>query len=357
MKTVYLLAACGLCSMAGLPSLSSAFETSLFFSPYKDTSLNMNWNTNVISTRVRGQSQPVPLLPYKEPSNSTEDNSQSQLLLGNKAVTWAFATGECGSETWANLPGQTLAEANIKRFVQNDIDYVISTGGANGVFTCASKEGMEKFIERYQSKNFAGVDFDIEYGNEADLTALMQSTAAVQQEYKSKGKRLPVSLSLATLGEPDTSTQLLNDYGIMALAAAKASKLDFTVNLLTMNYGPAGCTHSAGGSCDMAASAINATKSLHIVHNIPYNRIALTPMIGINNQTAEITTVADIKKITAFARKNQLAGLHYWSFDRDTPCTSGGQYVSPTCSGVNEPPLAFDRAFLDALKPPAKGEL
>ena len=47
----------------------------------------MDWNTNVMSTMLNGSRQ---TLLSALPSNL-------------KTVTWAFATGECGNETWAGL--------------------------------------------------------------------------------------------------------------------------------------------------------------------------------------------------------------------------------------------------------------
>ena len=347
------------CGFVGFPSISSALGDKVIFSPYKDISINMDWNTYVISTKVRGQSQPVPLLPYNDcelqgPSCSTDlADSSSQLLPGNKLVTWAFATGECGNETWGGVDAQKLAEANIKRFVQNGIKYVISTGGAGGTFTCSSEAGMKAFVDRYNSTSFAGLDFDVESGSEGALYSLMESAAAVQKDYKKRGMQLPVSLTISTLGGPDPRVDSLNLYGKWALDAARKNGLEYTVNLMVMDYGSSGCTHDSEGRCDMAASAINAAKSLNQVHGVPFSDIALTPMIGVNDQVDEVTTVADITKMVSDGRELKLGGgYHYWSFDRDTPCSIPTSYASPVCSSVTQKPLDFDKAFLDALKAP-----
>ncbi|WP_395406502.1 hypothetical protein ACHMW6_07590 [Pseudoduganella sp. UC29_106] len=78
------------------------------------------------------------------------------------ALTWAFATGECGDEVWSGVPGQQVADANVAAFERAGLDFIISTGGQGGVFTCASDEGMARFLARYASPRFVGVDFDIE---------------------------------------------------------------------------------------------------------------------------------------------------------------------------------------------------
>lgn len=35
-------------------------------------------------------------------------------------LTWGFATGECGTENWAGLPGSAVAAANVQNFVSNE---------------------------------------------------------------------------------------------------------------------------------------------------------------------------------------------------------------------------------------------
>ena len=55
----------------------------LLFGPYKGPGMAIDWNTNVVSTNVSGNSTPL---------------SGSLTVNGGNAVTLAFQTGECGSE-------------------------------------------------------------------------------------------------------------------------------------------------------------------------------------------------------------------------------------------------------------------
>ena len=42
------------------------------------------------------------------------------------------------------------------------------------------------------------------------------------------------------------------------------------------------------------------------------------------------------------------AGLHFWSFDRDTPCSD--DYASPTCNSMSSTtPLEYTNRFLSDL--------
>ncbi|MDA0911164.1 MAG: hypothetical protein O2809_06375 [Proteobacteria bacterium] len=76
-------------------------------------------------------------------------------------------------------------------------------------------------------------------------------------------------------------------------------------------------------------------------------------MIGINDTISEITTVDDMKEITTFAKEKNLAAVHIWSFDRDTPCDLESS-VLPTCSGPTSKtgalkPLDFSNAVIDII--------
>ena len=70
-------------------------------------------------------------------------------------------------------------------------------------------------------------------------------------------------------------------------------------------------------------------------------------MIGGNDVIDELFTLDDVDTMTRFAIANNLAGVHYWSYDRDLDCPRGS--ASPTCNsygGVG--PYAFLRRFLAA---------
>ncbi|HXB49968.1 MAG TPA: carbohydrate-binding protein, partial [Streptosporangiaceae bacterium] len=126
----------------------------LLFSPYKDVTINMNWNTDEMQSAVEGTAIPV------VGSGSLVSNYVPRL----PALTVAFATGTCGSETWGGVSGASWAAENVPQLQSAGLNYVVSTGGAAGTFTCASTSGMDSFIARYASPHLVGIDFDIEGG-------------------------------------------------------------------------------------------------------------------------------------------------------------------------------------------------
>jgi hypothetical protein len=308
---------------------------SLVFSAYKDTSINMNWNTNVVTTSVSGS--PVPV---------ATDLAQA----GGKTITLAFATGECGSENWGGVSGAAMATANVGPLQQAGVKYILSTGGAAGSFTCGSDAGMTTFINRWASPNLIGVDFDIEAGQSAGvIDALIQRIKAAHGAFPN----LRFSLTLATLAvsQPGSSTaqslgggatDSFNVFGDEAMASVK-NVLGFngsgsswpsfvTVNLMTMDYGSAsaGICVVSGSTCQMGQSAIQAAFNLHDKWGVPYANIELTPMIGGNDASDEHFTLDDADAVAKFAISQGLAGVHYWSYDRDVDCAVGS--ASATCN-------------------------
>ena len=310
----------------------------LLFSPYKDVTINMNWNTYQMQSAVEGSDLPV------VGSGSLVSTYVPKL----PAITLAFATGACGSETWGGAPGATWAAENVPQLSAANLDYVVSTGGEAGTFTCASAAGMESFIARYSSKNLVGIDFDIEGGqSESDIQNLVASAAGAQSEYPN----LQFSFTLATLGASDGSYGGVNSLGNDVVEAVLGSGLkNYVINLMTMDFGSASSSVCVvvSGSCEMAQSAIQAVKNLEHTYGVPAGKIAVTPMIGFNDNTSETFTIGDVDTLTSYAAANGLAGLHFWSLDRDTPCSD--DYASPTCNSVSSTtPLEYTNRFLSDL--------
>jgi chitinase len=324
----------------GAADAARALPGRFMFSAYKDTGINMNWNTNVISTNVSGAAVALA--------------TDLQMSAGAR-VTLAFATGECGSENWAGLAGATMATSNVPLLVGAGIDYVISTGGAAGLFTCASDAGFQTFVDRWMSPRLVGIDFDIEAGQtQAIIDALVARIQTGQVRYPG----LRFSLTVATLANNNGASRAeslgpgvadsFNLYGDETLQSVSRTigtgwPSYLTVNLMTMDYGAAspGVCVVAGGNCDMGQSAIQAAYNLHDHWGVPYENIEVTPMIGGNDVSSEHFTLADADTVATFAISRGLAGVHYWSYDRDTDCPPGA--ASATCNSLGN---AGTRGFL-----------
>jgi chitinase len=310
------------------------------YSPYKFLPIAIDRDTHIISTAITGAVSPFVL------------SGVPALSPGTAALTWAFANGECGTENWGHgLDAQRVADANVAAFDKAGVNYIISTGGEGGVFTCATDAGMDKFIARYLSPHLIGIDFDIEAGQTAEvIDALVQRAKVAQRKYP----QLRFSFTLATFAASDGSLGSLNAKGESVMSAIRKRGLsNYFLNLMVMDYGAATAEHCVviAGLCDMGRSAIQAVVNVNKKFGVPLDRIELTPMIGVNDVVANVFTLQDALVIANYARDNKLGGVHFWSLDRDVPCVGVASGASPTCSSLNDlPSLAFTKAFYQGLR-------
>ena len=304
---------------------------SVTYGPYKDITVSMNWNTNVMSTAVTGKAAPVlSVTPAKL-----------------KEITWAFATGSCGSENWGGLGADAIVAANKQLFVNAGVKYIISTGGEAGTFLCTSDANFETFVNRYASSSLAGIDFDIEAGQTAsDIDNLVARVKASQPKHPG----LRWSFTLATLG--GNTAQSLGSIGVTTMNSIKSHGLtNYIVNVMAMDYGTANagnCTLNSSGKCDMAKSAIASAVSLHNYWGVPYSQIEITPMVGGNDSTDEIFSIADAATLSAWVKANGVSGIHFWALDRDKDCAKGA--AKDTCNSYGSAGTwGFTNAFIAGL--------
>ena len=117
---------------------------------------------------------------------------------------------------------------------------------------------------------------------------------------------------------------------------------------MVMDYGPPQPSNCvvADGACDMGRSAIQAAENLNALHGVPFSQIELTPMIGVNDVPLNDLRLEDAKVIARYAVEKGLAGVRFWSLDRDQPCPRPSSGASPRCSGLeNVPALGYSAAF------------
>lgn len=272
-------------------------------------------------------------------------------LAAGTVLSWAFANGECGDETWPNkVPGQSVADANVASAAN---DYIVSTGGAEGVFTCSTDAGMERFVTRYMSPHLVGFDFDIEAGQSpAQIESLVKRVRYVQRKFPT----LRYSFTIATHAASDGSNHSLGKTGEKVLAALRRHGVrDFVLNLMVMDYGPASAQACVvrEGRCDMGGSAIQAARNVERKYKVPLSQIALTPMIGVNDVVENVFTLADAEATAQEVQRLGMAGLHYWSLDRDKPCTQPVTGADGNCSTMPDLPAAVYHRAMRAAAPAA----
>jgi hypothetical protein len=304
----------------------------------------------------RGAAAEVPLMPYKDVSLGIDAASPAPRIVlppwagtDRGTLIWSFATGECGEERWGPFDTDAFAKLNVGEWAAAGRGYIVATGGEAGVFTCGSDnaEGLARFVARYDSPAWRGVDFDIEGRQTA---AQIRDLVRMAARLHALRPRLRLSFTLATHADADASARSLNATGESVLRALRETGLEQAViNLMVMNYGPADAkwcvpardAAAATPRCDMGASAAQAVRNLGRRHGIAPRRIAVTAMLGENDVEHNRFTEADARHLRRRARALGLEALHYWSLDRDQPCAPGSPRVSPRCHAL--PSLAPGR--------------
>jgi hypothetical protein len=340
-----LIALCGALAIAPAGGAQPAGGTGALvrWGPYKDAAVQMAADPPRLQVKVGGRV--LPLIPA-----SGSSDAGARVLASGATLTLAFATGECGKETIAGMPGTALARANVPLLEAAGIDFIVSTGGEAGRFGCASAQGMEDFLAHYRSPRLVGIDFDIEGERTAsELASLTRQIAGAQTRHPD----LRWSFTVPTFAGNDAARAGLNPLAAAVLAAARSNGVhDFIVNLMGMDYGapsPAVCV-AVDYTCDMARSAVQAADNLHAQFGVPYARIELTVMLGSNDTAGSVTRLQDVRAIAQYVRDQGLAGLHYWSLDRDNPCT--GIAARSDCSGMPYASRSYARAIEAVLAAP-----
>jgi len=291
----------------------------------------MNYNNDVISTAVTGKKEPL----------------IDAMPAANTAITLAFATGTCGSETWNGLPAADLISANMQSFVNAGKYYIISTGGAGGTFLCPTTSAFLAFVEAYYTSSMLGVDFDIENGQtQSEIDDLVQDVQVAQAQYPT----MRFSFTVPTLG--GSANPALGSEGVLVMNAITQFGLsNYLIDLMTMDYGsppkPSNCV-VVQGKCEMGKSAVQAAIDLNTQFGVPYSNIEITPMIGGNDTKGETFTISDAGIVSSFVKQQAIAGVHFWSFDRDRNCPPGP--AKSTCNSYGKGgTLGFTNAFITDL--------
>jgi hypothetical protein len=288
------------------------------FSPYKDITQGYNLGDNSMNSF----GQPV----------------TSAMPAHNSTLTWAFATGNCGSENWAGLTAAQVA-TNVQRFVSAGKKYIISTGGAAGAFNCTTDAGFDQFISNYNSANLVGIDFDIEYAQTLqDNINLVTRVKNAQAKYPN----LRFTFTIAVLGTSPAGATVATDMGanspnplgyegnLVMQAIQQVGLANPYINLMVMDYGSTSSNYCvvSGSTCNMGQSAIQAAMDFHGYWKVPYNHIELTPMTGANDTPGENFSLSDAGTMDSWAKANGIPGVHYWSFDRDSGLSYDNKFIS-----------------------------
>jgi chitinase len=203
-------------------------------------------------------------------------------------------------------------------------DVMWSFGGASGteLTSCSTVSAMQAQYKRVIDQfNLTRIDLDIEGSILNDAAANDRRNTALanlQAQYAAAGRTLAVDYTLPVnpTGLESNSLSLLNN--------AKSHNLNVSVvNIMTMDYGPA---------MDMGQAAISAANALHTQLGQIWNTKTSaqlwamegnTPMIGVNDTSAEVFTTGNAQTLESFAASNGIQLLAFWALGRDNQGSSG----------------------------------
>ncbi|HEX3788411.1 MAG TPA: carbohydrate binding domain-containing protein [Pseudonocardiaceae bacterium] len=284
--------------------------------------------------------------PYVDMTNNQEGMLNSAISSGGlKAFTAAFVIGSGCTPIW----GDTLPVSNDPT-VSGEISSataagavpIVSFGGASGVELAQSCTNLSSLTSAYQSViselKVTHIDFDVEGAAIAD-TATNNLRFQAIKTLEAANPGLVVSVTIPV--EPDGP----DNYGQPFLQAAKTqgARID-VINVMTMDYyGTWDNSPNMGSYATQAATAtLNFART--VWPSETYANIGITPMIGQNDDSAEVFSEANAQTVESFANANGIGRLAFWSVDRDQPC-AGSATGLPACTEISSKSLDFTKIF------------
>jgi cellulose binding protein with CBM2 domain len=309
----------GSASSAPNPSAGAPAAGAAGFAPYVDTSLF----------------PPFSLVSTAQATGVKQFNLAFVVSGGAYGNTGASCTPEWGGVTAVGAD-PVASQIGALRAIGGDVR--ISFGGQAGrelAVTCTNVSQLEAAYQQVVSAyDVNKLDFDIE-GAAVDNTAANARRDQALAALQAKNPGLQVSFTLPVL-----PSGLTPDGDAVLTGAVRAGVKIAAVNVMAMDYGDGAAPNPSGQLGTFAIDAATATdaqvaSAMGISDDAAWSKIAVTPMIGVNDTSDEIFTVANAKQLATFAASKHLAWLSMWSAARDTQCSGGAQnFASPTCSGI-----------------------
>jgi hypothetical protein len=289
--------------------------------------------------------------PYVDTGLSNTTLTTVAADYGTQFFTLAFVNGS-GCQ-WS-LPNQSGWQSQISALHAEGGDvsasfggYTVDTDGSDLGNQCSSASAMAAQVESVVTTlNVTHLDFDIEsneQSNTADVTRTAQALNQVRQWASANGDNLTISYTIPVL---PTGLTTYSGGGLGVLSTSLAN--GFTpnvVNIMTMDYGSSGTEMGTAANQALDATASQLESLYGISSSAAYGMLGNTPMIGQNDTSGEIFTLADASTVESYAAQRGIAMLSFWSEGRDNGGCPNAGYASSTCSGISQSNGAFTQAF------------
>jgi chitinase len=255
-------------------------------------------------------------------------------------------------------------DAQVGAFRESGHNVAVSFGGQRGPELAAACTDPEALVRAYTTVitryGIDTVDLDIEGPSASDHDAATRRAAAVARLQAERAADSPLKVWLTL----PVSRNGLTPAAVTSVETMLAAGVDLAgINIMTMNFG-----HLAPGT-DMGDTAIGAAEATHrmlsalyakaqspIDDAVLWNRIGLTPMVGVNDVEGNVFTFDDARKLSSFGSERRVGRMSMWSLNRDTPCTAAAGAQGEThssaagdCSGVVQEPGMFAKVLGTAV--------
>jgi chitinase len=290
------------------------------FSPYIDMAMPADANLSAISA-----------------ASGIHNFTLAFVLSSPGGIGWQGA-GTISDDTLSN--GTTIL-SQVQAIQAAGGDVTISFGGAAGQEAALTATSAASLQAEYQSVidryHVHSLDFDIEGAAVQDQHSITLRDQALVG-LKAANPDLVISFTLPVLPSGLTAD------GLNVLASAKHDGLKIdVVNIMAMDYGS-----SVDNGGQMGLDAINAAIATEkqIAGLGLSSKIGITPMIGVNDISSEVFTLADAQTLVHYAQTDpNVVRLSMWSVARDNGNSAGAHYASPDSSGIAQHPYDFSAIF------------
>jgi chitinase len=238
---------------------------------------------------------------------------------GHKFFTLAFIINGSGScnPTWngdgAITGGNQGNYINALRAIGGDV--IVSFGGEGGTEigrSCTSVSSLQAAYQRVIDQyKLTWIDLDVENGAESEASSVDRRNKALHNlEAANPNLRVSYTLAVDRSGLPSAQQNLLRN------AQSNGARVD-VVNVMAMDYG-ACYTDMGQAAIDSASVTHNNLASLGIAASV-----GVTPMIGVNDTTCEVFSVANASQLVDYAQANSyIRLLAYWETGADNSSDS-----------------------------------
>ncbi len=260
---------------------------------------------------------------------------------GIRDLTLAFVLshGRCNPEWDGSRPllgGPEEAAIESVRAAGGDVD--VSFGGWSGnklgnscKTPAALAAAYQKVIDAYSLR---AIDVDIEH-TEFSAAAVRKRVVAALRAVQGANPGLEISVTLGTgQGGPEApGRSLISD----------AAAIGFQPNAWTVmpfDFGPAPQGMAQASIAAVEGLARDLAGAYGVTLAQAYAHAGISSMDGRTDEASETVSVADFRRMLAFAEEVHLARFTFWAVNRDRRCAAG-ENSGEDCSGVSQAPYAF----------------